>query len=268
MNFTIIIPTYKRDDDLKECLESIKKNSKFNNEVIVLYDINDTTKKICDEYGAKSVFDNARKNGKKVKSLWGILNEGLNNATNDYVMYLNDDCLVQPEWDRIASDYFSKDEKIGLLILRTYGIGLVPEFRIGYQGGLFEGIPCANYAIINKRCNHFFDEKIQWYYGDADIALQFAADDNFHIECTSEDMIIHNHKIDENRKEHDSNRIGNLKDEWYFTSKWANYKPVDKNKVKKSSKINSFKYNIIFLFKYCHLRLWLIAKKLKGKNKS
>ena len=220
MTFSIIIPTYNRDEDLESCLKSLKDNSAFNNEVIVLYNLNEKTKTICDKYGARSVFDNARKNGKRIKSLWAILNEGIKAAKNDCVMYLNDDCLVLPNWDKIAASYFEKNQSLGLLILRTYGIGLIPEFRIGNLGPDFGNIPCANYAILNKKSGCCFDERIQWYYGDADIALQMTVNKVYCIEETTENMVIHNHKVDENRVEHDANLYANLSDEKYFDFKW------------------------------------------------
>lgn len=160
MNFTTIIPTYDRDEDLERCLRSLQENSVYANEVIVLYDLNDNTKAICDKYGAKSVFDHARANGKRVKSLWGILNEGLKAAANDHVLYLNDDCQVLPRWDAIAAGYFEQRADLGLLVLKTYGIGQAPYFRVAMLDGNFASIPCANYGIINRQAGLCFDESI------------------------------------------------------------------------------------------------------------
>jgi len=255
MTFSIIIPTYNRDEDLEACLKSLKDNSVYNNEVIVLYNLNEKTKAICDKYGARSVFDNARKNGKRVKSLWAILNEGVKAAKNDCVMYLNDDCLVLQNWDKMASAYFEKNQSLGLLILRTYGIGLIPEFRIGYLGPYFGNIPCANYAILNKKSGCFFDERIQWYYGDADIALQMAINKVYCIEETTENMVVHNHKIDESRIEHDSNSLGNLADEEYFMMKWRGYH-FSNGKGEKSSAIYS-------ILKAAQIRCEFTVKRIK-----
>ena len=227
--FSIVIPTYKRDEDLAECLESIKKNTTLPYEVIVLHAGMQSTEKVCEKYGVNSVPDNARKNGKRVKSLWAIINDGIKLAKYDYVLYLNDDCLVLPEWDKIAADYFS-DNNTGLLVLRTKGIDNNPEFRIGKT---LYNFPCANYAIINKKSEIYFDEKYDWYYGDADIPLQFALTSSFKIKETAENMIIHNHKIDESRKEHDQNMRAVLKDQYRCTIKWAGCYRKDSKLVKK-----------------------------------
>ena len=102
--FSIIIPTYKRDDDLRNCLQSLKENTAGPYEVIVLHPGTDTTVKLCTEFGAQAICDNARKNGKRIKSLWAIINDGIRASVYDYVMYLNDDCLVLPQWDLIAKN--------------------------------------------------------------------------------------------------------------------------------------------------------------------
>ena len=44
MKFSIIIPTYNRDEDLEECLKSLKEKSSYENEIIVLYNLNEKTK--------------------------------------------------------------------------------------------------------------------------------------------------------------------------------------------------------------------------------
>lgn len=214
--FSIIIPTYKRDEDLTECLESIQANTSQPVEVIVLHPNQSSTEELCKKYNVKSVFDEARKDGKRVKSLWAILNYGISLASNDFVLYLNDDCLVLPEWDKTAEKYFT-NANLGLLILKTKGIGQDPEFKV--QPNIYN-FYCANYAIINRKAGILFDEHFDWYYGDADLPLQFAYKSKYKMVTTKENMIIHNHKIDESRIEHDSSPQ-NDKDFKYFNDKWA-----------------------------------------------
>ncbi len=237
MTFSIIIPTYNRDDDLEACLKSLKDNSAYNNEVIVLYNLNENTKAICDKYGARSVFDNARKNGKRVKGLWAILNEGIKAAKNDCVMYLNDDCLVLPEWDKIAAGYFENDKNLGLLVLKTKGIGQDPNFRV--IKSLFD-FPCANYAILNKKTGIFFDEQFDWFWGDADYPLQIAAFSDMEIEETSENMVIHNHKVDANRIVNENPEKAKSAEQ-QFLNKWRNYRRKGDKIVKRNLVIVALK---------------------------
>ncbi len=228
--FSIIIPTYKRDEDLVECLESIRKNTSLPVEVIVLHGGFDSTEKICNQFEVISMHDNARKDGKRVKGLWAIINEGIRAAKYDYVMYLNDDCLVLPDWDKSAAKYFEKENQLGLLILKTKGIGQNQEFRIA-EGGY--GFPCANYAIVNKKAGLLFDEHYDWFYGDADLPLQFASMSDYIIKCTEENMIIHNHKLDENRKEREAGKDTYDPDFSYYENKWMFYKRKSDKLVKK-----------------------------------
>lgn len=230
--FSIVIPTYKRDEDLEECLKSIRENSTDKNiEVIVLHGGFDSTAAVCEKYGALSVLDHARENGKRVKSLWAIINDGIKMAKSQYVLYLNDDCLVMPGWDTICAKYF-KDKKTGLLVCRAKGIGQNPNFRIIRT--LFFDFPCANYAILNKETGILFDEKYNWYWGDADYPLELAFRTDYKIAESTEDLVIHNHKIDESRIEH--NTSPNLiKDEEYHRKKWDGFKRVGDRVVPLSS---------------------------------
>ncbi|MCQ2577011.1 MAG: glycosyltransferase [Treponema sp.] len=229
--FSIVIPTYKRDEDLEECLQSIRENSTDKNiEVIVLHGGFESTAAVCEKYGALSVLDHARENGKRVKSLWAIINDGIKMAKSQYVLYLNDDCLVMPGWDSICAKYF-EDKKTGLLVCRSKGIGQDPNFRIIRT--LFFDFPCANYAILNKETGVLFDENYNWYWGDGDYPLELAYRTDYKIAESTEDLIIHNHKIDESRLQHDTSPNVIL-DEQYHRNKWADFKRKGNRVVRKT----------------------------------
>lgn len=230
--FSIVIPTYKRDEDLQECLESIRANTKLPVEILVLHGGFESTENICKKYDAISMLDNARKDGKRVKGLWAIINEGIKAAKYDYVMYLNDDCLVLPDWDKNAAKYFEENSNLGLLVLKTKGIGQDPSFRIA-EGGY--GFPCANYAILNKKTGFLFDEHYDWFYGDADLPLQIAYFSDYNIKCSDENMVVHNHKIDENRKEHEDGKDVFDPDFKYYEDKWRYFKRKGDKLVRKTA---------------------------------
>lgn len=264
--FSVVIPTYKRDEDLEECLKSIRENSSMKIEIIVLHPGFETTHNVCKKYEAISILDNARSNGKRVKSLWTIINEGIRLASNQYVLYLNDDCLVLPNWDYIASNYF-KNKKIGLLVLKTKGIGQDPQFQIINSLYYF---PCANYAILNKQAQIYFDENYNWFWSDADIPLQFAIS-KYKIAITKENMVIHNHKVDETRKTNENTEQSNL-DHLYFQNKWKDYKRIG-NKLYKKNFVDIIIFKIkrrikIYIFKINKMKLLLLdfLKSINSKN--
>ena len=97
--YSIIIPTFNNLDYLKLCLESIKKNSKFNHEIIV--HINE---------GADGTFDFLKKNSykfsysEKNEGVCVAFNQAVRLATNKYIVLGHDDMYFCPDWDRVFSD--------------------------------------------------------------------------------------------------------------------------------------------------------------------
>jgi len=94
--FSILIPTYNNIEYLKFCIDSIKKNSKFNHQIICHVNIGDdgTTNFLKD---SKIEFSHTLYNS-------GIC-EGINKAAKlakyDYFLYAHDDFYFCPDWDLI-----------------------------------------------------------------------------------------------------------------------------------------------------------------------
>ena len=94
--FSIIIPTFNNLPYLKICIESIKKNSNFNHEIIA--HINEGTD------GTENYL--ISKNIRYTKSEYnsGIcegVNMASNKATTDYILYAHDDFYFCPDWDEV-----------------------------------------------------------------------------------------------------------------------------------------------------------------------
>lgn len=92
--FSIIIPTLNNIDYLRLCISSIKKNSKYNHEIIVHVNLgNDGTLDFLKNENIKYTFTNYNA---------GIC-EGVNRAskisTSDYLLYSHDDFYFCPNWD-------------------------------------------------------------------------------------------------------------------------------------------------------------------------
>ena len=92
--FSIIIPTLNNIDYLKLCISSIKKNSKYNHEIIVHINIgNDGTLDFVKKENIKFTYTDYNS---------GIC-EGVNTAskicTKDYILYSHDDFYFCPNWD-------------------------------------------------------------------------------------------------------------------------------------------------------------------------
>ena len=101
--FSIIIPTLNNINYLKLCLKSLKKNSKFNHQIIVHVNKgNDGTTDFLNNSNIEYTFTNYNS---------GIC-EGVNKASKkskfDYILYAHDDFYFCPNWDKILLDEIKK----------------------------------------------------------------------------------------------------------------------------------------------------------------
>jgi len=101
--FSIIIPSFNNFEYLKLCVNSIKKNSKFNHQIIL--HIND---------GSDGSLDYAKENNiehtysKKNIGLCSAANLAAKKAITDYIIYSHDDMYFCPEWDEILFNEINK----------------------------------------------------------------------------------------------------------------------------------------------------------------
>ena len=104
--FSIIIPTYNNIEYLKICLTSIKKNSKFNHQIII--HVNE---------GVDGTLDFIKKKNYKYsysKINAGVcvaFNEGAKLAKNKYIVLGHDDMYFCPEWDIIFFNELNNIDK-------------------------------------------------------------------------------------------------------------------------------------------------------------
>lgn len=229
IRITIVIPTYNRNNDLERCLDSILINTTSAWVAIILTpELNHEIEAISSKYPCRLVCDESRVKGYRKKSLWAIINYGIYLAETEYVVWLNDDCLVVPGWDIVALKYIKND--IGLVVLRASGINNDPEFRV--MDSQF-GLPCANYGIIKKSTGIRFDEGYSWFYGDADISIEMLYRGKQQVVATKEGLVIHNHRQDATRKENESNPVID-EDIRRYVKKWKKYKRVG-DRIKKKN---------------------------------
>lgn len=222
---TVIVPTFNRNLDLARCLASIRDNSS-ECEILVPHPETDRElAEICASFRALEYLDGSRAGGKRVKSLWAVINEGIARASNRYVAWLNDDCVVLPDWDAKALSYFRDD--VGLVVLRAKGINQNETYRT--IPAAF-GIPCANYAILDKDAGVRFDESFSWFYGDADISLQVALSRKLGVVATAEPCVDHLHRKDEARATNETDPRS-IQDELRFREKWQTYSKVGRRVI-------------------------------------
>ena len=96
MSFSILISTYKNLEYLKLTINSIKKNSSFNHEIIVHNNGNDIeTKKFLDNNSILNTHSDVN------KGLCSAINNAYKLSTKDLIVYSHDDMYFLPKWDNV-----------------------------------------------------------------------------------------------------------------------------------------------------------------------
>ena len=94
--FSIIIPTYNNLDYLKLCLNSIKKNSSFEHEIIIhVNEGKDGTNKYLKGTSYKTTFS------EKNAGVCVAFNEAVKKATKNHIVLAHDDMYFCPNWDNV-----------------------------------------------------------------------------------------------------------------------------------------------------------------------
>jgi glycosyltransferase involved in cell wall biosynthesis len=101
--FSIIIPTFNNIEYLKLCISSIKKNSKFQHEIIVhVNEGADGTENYLIEQDIK--YTSTKYNS----GICEAVNTAAKKATTQYILYAHDDFYFCPLWDTVLLDEVNK----------------------------------------------------------------------------------------------------------------------------------------------------------------
>ena len=105
MKLSIIVPTFNNLTYLKFFLESLKKNSKFEHEVIIhINDGSDGTLDFISKSGIK--FSQSHEN----IGLCSSMNKAFSLATTDYILYAHDDMYFCKNWDTFLINEIKKQQ--------------------------------------------------------------------------------------------------------------------------------------------------------------
>ena len=97
--FSILIPTYNNFEYLKLCLNSIKKNSSINHEIIIhVNDGSDGTLDYVKKFKCKYTYS------KENLGLCSSLNLSSKLCSSKYILYSHDDMYFCPDWDKFLID--------------------------------------------------------------------------------------------------------------------------------------------------------------------
>ncbi len=94
--FSIIIPTFNNLEYLKLCLQSLKKNSTYNHEIIIhINEGNDGTLSYLKSNSYKTTFS------EKNSGVCVAFNEAAKKATKNFIVLAHDDMYFCPNWDEV-----------------------------------------------------------------------------------------------------------------------------------------------------------------------
>jgi len=111
METSVIIPTYKRTNDLKRCLEGLCRQLHKPDEVIVVVrDTDDQTASFLKDY--QSIISIKQAIVTRPGQV-AALNEGLQQAAGEFICILDDDTVPHTHWLQKIIDIFKSSEQIG-----------------------------------------------------------------------------------------------------------------------------------------------------------
>ena len=152
---SIIIPTWNNLPFVKLCVESIRKNSAFPHQVVL--HIND---------GSDGTLEWAKQEG--IDHTWTPENAGIciavnmaaGIATQDYIVYMNDDMYVCPQWDTYLADEIKALGTDNFMFSSTM---IEPAWHnpCAIQADFGNSIETFNEQELLAKCNTF--EKGDWY---------------------------------------------------------------------------------------------------------
>lgn len=114
MNITVIIPTYRRPQDLSRCLKALKKQTRFTDEVIVVVrDTDSQTWSFLENCNPEPL--SLRIVKVTIPGQVAALNAALGKASGDIIAITDDDSMPHSDWLKRIEDHFLSDSRIGAL---------------------------------------------------------------------------------------------------------------------------------------------------------
>jgi len=194
---SVIIPTYNRPIELKQCIASVL-NQCFNNyEIIVINDCgDDSAKEVVDSFDSNKIIYIKLENNKGVA---GARNEGIKQAKGKYIAYLDDDDIFYENHLDVAVSYLESNTEIDVVYTNAwwvYGVlegnTFVPNYsktcdarpNFYNKNMLAERNYISTLNLVHKKScfiqTGLFNEELRKSLEDYDMLLRFAKIFKFH----------------------------------------------------------------------------------------
>jgi GT2 family glycosyltransferase len=222
----ILIVVHNQYEYVRNCLESIYKNT--NNFNLFIWNNN------SDEQ-TTNYLENISKNKKNVKLYNSEKNFGfiipnnimIKDSTSDFIILLNSDTKVLPEWDNILLGYLINNSEV---LVVGYSGGILNENGVGVSSNWGKNIDYINgYCMCFSKKTYqefklFDEENLEFAYcEDSDFCLRIREKNKKVYACYS-NLVIHYGSKTTNevmKKYNFSSKIN--KNLSYFQKRWSNY---------------------------------------------
>ncbi len=128
-SFSILIPTWNNLPFLKLCIKSIRSHSRYHHQILV--HVNEGSDGTLEWIKGQS--DILYTHSSQNIGICYALNILANSATTDYIMYLNDDMYLCPEWDAVLVEEIEKLNHSNFFFSLT-SIEMCPQSNCMIQG--------------------------------------------------------------------------------------------------------------------------------------
>lgn len=154
MKISIVILTYNQVEYTQKCIESIKRNTKLNYEMIVVDNASTdgTPTYLLEQEDIKVILNPENYGYAKGNNL------GAKAADGDVIIFMNNDVVVTPNWLEPLIDLLYSDEKIGMVGPVTNNISGVQQIPVEYNQATLEGLEL--FANENQTKNSGCSKKV------------------------------------------------------------------------------------------------------------
>ena len=244
---SVIILTFNNLDLTRACLDSVLKRSDYPNlEVIVVDNAStDGTPAYLEAFGQRHPEVRMVLNSENLGFAAGN-NVGLEIATGDYLVVLNNDTVVTPGWVLTLLRHFEREPALGLLGPVTGNIGNEARIEISYPDLAHMPATALNYTLAHmgerypmhnvaffctilprstyERCGAISEDYGLGFFEDDDYCRKVEAE-GLQIAC-AEDVFVHHHLSASFNKMNDEKRRALVeRNKAIYEKKWGTWKP-------------------------------------------
>ena len=126
MKLSIIIPCYNVENFVQNCTESIVMQQGFDFEILMINDgSKDNSLQILENLAEKE--NRIKVINQQNQGLSGARNTGIENATREYIMFVDADDTLEPEALKTIADFFQEEDLFCFSYNRVFGTKKLPR---------------------------------------------------------------------------------------------------------------------------------------------